>query len=257
MAKGFGRAVKGKSCPDLSVPTYPLPVSQHPPIVAPDAPILEVKGVIKRYGERVVLDRVDFSIAPGERVALMGPSGSGKSTLLNCVGGIDRPDAGEVHVAGKRIDRLDHDALASLRRRTVTTIFQFFHLLPTLTASENVALPLQLLGIKSAECDRRVAELLGSVGVDHRADALPEQLSGGEMQRVAIARALAPEPSVILADEPTGNLDSTTGESILDLLESLSDRLGCALLLVTHSRRAARICHRTLLLRDGKFEGHA
>ena len=218
---------------------------------------LRVTGVTKRYGEQRVLDGVGFSVGPGERIGLMGPSGSGKSTLLNCIAGIDRPDAGEIEIAGERIDRLDGEALARLRRKSVTTVFQFFHLLPTLTAAENVAFPLQLIGADPAACDRRVAELLAAVRVDHRANALPEQLSGGEMQRVAIARALAPSPSLILADEPTGNLDSVTGETILDLLESLSEAHGYALLLVTHSMNATRICHRTLHLRDGRLEDGA
>lgn len=213
---------------------------------------LRLDGVSKRYGERLVLDSVSFSVAPGERVALMGPSGSGKSTLLNCIGGIDRPDAGGIEIAGQRIERLDGDALARLRRRAVTTIFQFFHLLPTLTAAENVAFPLQLLGIGASERERRVSELLAAVRVDHRASALPEELSGGEMQRVAIARALAPGPDLVLADEPTGNLDTATGDAILELLGQLGTERGFALLLVTHSRHAAAICGRTLQVKDGR-----
>lgn len=215
---------------------------------------LKVSGLSKRYGERLVLDDLDLVIGSGERVALMGPSGSGKSTLLNCVGGIDRPDAGEIRIAGKRIDQLDGDQLARLRRRDVTTIFQFFHLLPTLTAAENVAFPLQLLGLAEEECRSRVRDLLEATRVEHRADAFPEELSGGEMQRVAIARALAPRPALVLADEPTGNLDSATGGTILDLLEELGNTFSYALLLVTHSQRATRICHRTLRLRDGRLE---
>lgn len=219
----------------------------------PDA--LEVVSLSKQYGDRLVLDAIELSIRPGERVALMGPSGSGKSTLLNCVGGIDRPDSGEIRVSGQRIDQLAGDELAAIRRQKITTIFQFFHLLPTLTAEENVAFPLQLLGLPMEEIDSRVEELLDAVQVVHRANAFPDELSGGEMQRVAIARALAPRPALILADEPTGNLDSTTGETILDLLESLGDSFAYALLLVTHSERATRICGRTLHLRDGRLVG--
>ena len=221
--------------------------------IQPDA--LEVVNLSKRYGERLVLDAIELSIRPGERVALMGPSGSGKSTLLNCVGGIDRPDSGAIRVSGERIDQLAGDELAAIRRRKVTTIFQFFHLLPTLTVEENVAFPLQLLGVPTEEIDRRVGELLEAVQVAHRTNAFPDELSGGEMQRVAIARALAPQPALILADEPTGNLDSATGETILDLLESLGDSFAYALLLVTHSERATRICGRTLHLRDGRLAG--
>lgn len=215
---------------------------------------LNVSEISKYYGDRLVLDRVSLSVEAGERVALMGPSGSGKSTLLNCVGGIDRPDSGEIWMAGERIDQLDGDALARLRRRVVTTVFQFFHLLPTLSAWENVAFPLRLSGLSESDCRHRADSLLAAVQVAHRSDAFPDQLSGGEMQRVAIARALAPEPTLVLADEPTGNLDTTTGETILDLLESLSEAHGYGLLLVTHSERATRICHRVRRLRDGRLE---
>ncbi|MBL9154029.1 MAG: ABC transporter ATP-binding protein [Verrucomicrobiales bacterium] len=214
---------------------------------------MRLDRVTKSYGPRRVLDEVSFALGRGERVALMGPSGAGKSTLLNCIGGIDRPDSGDISVAGQSLSRLDGDGLSRLRRRAVTTVFQFFHLLPTLTAAENVAFPLQLLGVDRADRERRVAELLAAVRVDHRADAWPDELSGGEMQRVAIARALAPGPDLVLADEPTGNLDSATGDAILELLARLGDELGFALLLVTHSRHAAGICSRSLHLRDGRL----
>ncbi len=214
---------------------------------------LVVRNAHKSYGRRPVLDGVSLRVGGGERVALMGPSGSGKSTLLNCVAGIDRLDGGEIDVAGESLDSLSEEGLSRLRRRTVTTVFQFFHLLPTLSAEENIEFPLQLLGMDARERQSRVARFLEAVRVDHRAKALPEEMSGGEMQRVAIARALAPEPALVLADEPTGNLDSTTGEAVLDLIESLSGSLGFALLLVTHSREATRICNRTLHLRDGRI----
>lgn len=217
-------------------------------------PLLTLDSVRKSYGRRPILDGVSFSLQPGERVALMGPSGSGKSTLLNCIGGIDRIDGGEMHFENQSIHQLPPEDFSRLRRRKITTIFQFFHLLPTLTAAENVEFPLQLLGLDATERKGRVSDLLEAVGVDHRADAPPEELSGGEMQRVAIARALAPEPAFILADEPTGNLDTTTGESILDLIQELSESLEFALLLVTHSDEATRICQRTLHLRDGRLE---
>jgi len=219
-----------------------------------DHPLLSLQSVRKSYGRRPILDGVSFDLAQGERVALMGPSGSGKSTLLNCIGGIDRIDGGEIQLNGEPIHGLSAEGLSQMRRRRVTTIFQFFHLLPTLTAAENVEFPLQLLGIDASERSEQVAKLMASVGVDHRADAVPEELSGGEMQRVAIARALAPKPGLILADEPTGNLDTSTGETILDLIEKLSGSLGFALLLVTHSEEATRICQHTLHLRDGRLE---
>ncbi len=218
-----------------------------------DSPILEVQGVRKRYGARLVLDDVSLSVAPGERVALTGPSGSGKTTLLNCLGGVDRPDEGEIRLDGRPINRLDSEALADLRRRRIGTVFQFFHLLPTLTAAENVELPLQLAGVPARERGPRVAALLAQVGVAHRADAFPAQLSGGEQQRIAVARALVHAPALLLADEPTGNLDSANGATVLALLRELTERTRTALVLVTHSEEAAAICHRALHLRDGRM----
>ena len=212
---------------------------------------LAVTRVVKNYGARRVLDHVSFSVARGERVALTGPSGSGKTTLLNCLGGVDRTDSGEIHLLGSRIDRLDADGLNRLRRERVGTVFQFFHLLPTLSAAENVELPLQLIGVSTAERAVRVAALLERVGLTGRAHALPSQLSGGEQQRVAIARALVHRPALLLADEPTGNLDTANGENILRLLRELTDETGTALVLVTHSEEAAAICHRRIHLRDG------
>ena len=216
-------------------------------------PALAVRSIDKSYGRRKVLDGVSFEIAAGERVALMGPSGSGKSTLLNLINGIDHANGGEIEIAGQPLGAMNSDELCSLRRRSVTTVFQFFHLLPTLSVRENIEFPLQLLGAEVAQRRQRVEELVREVQLDERADALPDQLSGGEMQRVAIARALAPRPSLILADEPTGNLDSATGDTILELLESLSKRHDIALLLVTHHRAATRICSRTLDLLDGRI----
>ncbi len=183
----------------------------------------------------------------------MGPSGSGKSTLLNCVGGVDRPDEGSIVIAGEAIEGLNEEGLCRLRRKTVSTVFQFFHLLPTLSAYENVEFPLQLLGLSAGGRSERVKALLEEVGLSHRSDAMPHELSGGEMQRVAIARALAIRPRLILADEPTGNLDSATGGAILDLLESVSEKNRIAMLLVTHSSEVTRICCRTLHMRDGQI----
>ncbi len=196
--------------------------------------VLDVVSVSKNYGARRVLDGVSFRVAAGERVALTGPSGSGKTTLLNCLGGIDRPDSGSLTLNGHRIDQLDSDALARLRREQVGTVFQFFHLLPTLTAAENIELPLQLIGVAPAERKARVTALLDRVGLGPRAAALPGQLSGGEQQRIAIARALVHRPTLILADEPTGNLDSASGENILRLLRELTDETRTALVLVSH-----------------------
>ena len=196
-------------------------------------PIVRASGLRKSYEGRAILHGIDLALAPGERVALMGPSGSGKTTLLNCLGGVDRLDGGEITLCGEPLHLLKSEALAGIRRRFIGTIFQFFHLLPTLSAAENIEFPLQLLGVA------------------HRAHAFPGQLSGGEMQRVAIARALVHRPRVLLADEPTGNLDSASGALILTLLRELSDETKTALLLVTHSDEAASICHRVLHLRDG------
>ena len=228
-----------------------MPRSAHP-----SAPVLECRAVSKQYDHRPVLRDVSLQLAPGERLALTGPSGSGKTTLLNCLGGIDRPDQGTIFVAGENLTQMNGDALAALRRSRMGNIFQFFHLLPTLTVRENVEFPLLLLGVSAAERAHRAETLLQRVGVAHRADALPSRLSGGEMQRCAIARALVHSPALILADEPTGNLDSVNGANILKLLQSLTDETETALVLVTHSEEAARICHRSVRLHDGVLENH-
>ncbi|HEV2693805.1 MAG TPA: ABC transporter ATP-binding protein [Verrucomicrobiae bacterium] len=215
------------------------------------APVLCVDRVTKSYQTRCVLNQVSFRLAAGERVALVGPSGCGKTTLLNCLGGVDRADSGSIQLLGASLENLSSDDLATVRRQRIGTIFQFFHLLPTLTAFENIELPMQLLNVPARERRERGLDLLSRIKLTHRADALPGQLSGGEMQRIAIARALAHRPALILADEPTGNLDSANGENILDLLAELSTELRTAMLMVTHSTDAARICHRTLHMRDG------
>jgi putative ABC transport system ATP-binding protein len=218
------------------------------------AVLLQASDVHHSYRERAVLAGVSLRIHRGERVALTGPSGSGKTTLLNLLGGVDRPKSGRIEFDGLCLNDLDGNGLAEVRRRHFGTVFQFFHLLPTLSASENVELPLQLLGVPATERRTRVAALLDRVGVAHRADAPPGELSGGEMQRIAIARALVHRPRLLLADEPTGNLDSRNGQRILELLRELSDETGTALVLVTHSREAAAICHREVRLRDGVIE---
>jgi putative ABC transport system ATP-binding protein len=213
--------------------------------------VLSGDSLTKNYGDLRILRGVSLTIAAGERVALFGQSGCGKTTLLNCLGGVDRPDSGKIFLGDTEITKLSSDGLAALRRERIGTIFQFFHLLPTLSAFENVELPLQLLQVPLRERRKRVARLLERVHLSHRAEAFPGQLSGGEMQRIAIARALANRPALLLADEPTGNLDSANGENILRLLAEISDESQTALLMVTHSAEAARICHRILHMRDG------
>lgn len=223
-------------------------------------PLLRVRGVRKAYEGRPILRGIAFDLEAGERLALTGPSGSGKTTLLNCLGGVDRPDSGSIVCESMALETLDHDGLAEFRRRRVGTIFQFFHLLPTLTAAENVELPLQLNGEPGPQRLERVGKLLERVGVTHRRDAFPSEMSGGERQRVAIARAIAHRPDLLLADEPTGNLDSHNGANILRLLCELSEETRVALVLVTHSPEAAAICHREIRLRDGEMvpaENHA
>lgn len=216
-------------------------------------PLLEVAGVSKTYGKQAVLKNVSFSMQPGERVALMGPSGSGKSTLLNLLSGIDNPDSGQILLASNDLTQASASTLTHIRRHHISTIFQFFHLLPTLTAAENIELTLQIAGVSTQERKKRVSELLEAVELTSHADAHPDTLSGGESQRIAIARALAHRPKLILADEPTGSLDSKSGQKTLDLLKKLTERHQIALFLVTHSSEAAAACDRTLNLHDGKL----
>ena len=215
--------------------------------------MLFIEGVSKSYLSRRVLNDVSFTISPGERVALMGPSGSGKSTLLNCISGLDSPDEGTITFDGSDLTTLSIDERTLIRRSRLGSIFQFFHLLPTMTARENVALSLQLNGYSATDQKTLSEEMLGEVGVLHRADAFPREMSGGEMQRVAIARALVIKPKLLLADEPTGNLDTNNGERVLSLIESLSNAHQVALILVTHQEETTRICNRTLHIHDGKL----
>ncbi len=200
------------------------------------------------------VDGVTLVIGQGEFVALVGPSGCGKTTLLNLMAGIDRPTSGEVWLDGERLDRLSDDRLTRLRRTRVGIIYQFFNLLPTLTAWENVALPLLLDGLPGSEIESRVRRQLERVGLTHRARHWPHELSGGEQQRVAIARAVVAEPRVVLADEPTGNLDSVAGGSVLELLQALNREHRQTIILATHSEEAARRAGRIVRLRDGKIE---
>lgn len=222
--------------------------------------MIELRGVSKSYeGKRQVtaLDSVDLSIARGEMVALAGPSGSGKSTLLNLIGGLDRATRGEVLVDGAALAGLSDDELTRIRRDKIGFIFQFFNLLPTLTCLENVAIPLHLRGWPRRKIDERSRELLNLVKLGHRLEHVPDELSGGERQRVAIARALAVYPPVLLADEPTGNLDSATGQEILQLVHDVHERLGATVLMVTHDRSVADSCDRIVSLRDGRIEQDA
>ena len=197
---------------------------------------------------------VSFVLEPGEFVALLGPSGCGKSTLLHLLGGLDRPTSGRVAVDGKDLARLSEADRDLYRRRTAATVFQLFNLLPTMTALENVALPLLLDGVPPAEADGRAEKLLGEVGLAAKAGSFPWQLSGGQMQRVAVARALVASPALLLADEPTGSLDSRSGAQVLDLIAELASARGVTVLLATHSEEAARRASRTLRLRDGLLE---
>jgi ABC-type lipoprotein export system ATPase subunit len=213
--------------------------------------VLETQGLLKTYGERTILQRITLKVDAGERLALLGPSGCGKTTLLNLLGGLDRPDSGSILLDGEDISRATPQRIAQLRREKIGTVFQFFHLIPHLTVLENVVLPLQLLHWKPQEALKRAEDLILSVGLMDRIHAWPQQLSNGEMQRVAVARALAAHPRLLLADEPTGNLDRKNGESVLQLLKQLTERERTALILVTHSEAATRICNRVLRLEDG------
>jgi ABC-type lipoprotein export system ATPase subunit len=219
-------------------------------------PILRARGLEKEYGQGAglvrALDAVELDVASGETLAVMGPSGCGKSTLLHLLGGLERPSAGEVWLAGRRIDELTEKALARLRRHAIGFVFQAFHLLDELTAVENVELPALLAGRSPREARSRAVELLERVGLSDRAEHLPAALSGGERQRVAIARALSNQPLVVLADEPTGNLDSAATLEVLRLLDSLRTN-GQTLLIVTHDARIAATADRLISMRDGAF----
>jgi putative ABC transport system ATP-binding protein len=216
---------------------------------------VEVVGVRKEFGAgetRVeALRGVDLQVGSGEFVAVMGPSGSGKSTLLHLVGGLDRPSGGEVRLQGEDLSSLDDDALTLVRRRRIGFVFQFFNLVPILTAAENVALPLVIDGVHEKEAEERSRRAMEAVGIEHRAGHRPSELSGGEQQRVAIARALVSEPVLILADEPTGNLDSVSGDQVIALLRRLADEHRQTILMVTHDPEDAAVADRVVFLRDG------
>ena len=217
--------------------------------------MIELAAVTKQFeGKRrvVALDNVSLTIPRGEMVSIIGPSGSGKSTLLNLVGGLDRQSSGEVKVDGEALAGLGDDDLTRVRRDKIGFIFQFFNLLPTLSCLENVGLPLHLRGWSQKKVDERARELLNLVQLGHRVEHLPDELSGGERQRVAIARALSVYPPILLADEPTGNLDTHTGEEILSVIRDVHARLGSTVVIVTHDMTVAESCARTISLRDGR-----
>ena len=215
--------------------------------------LIQAKGVVKTYDGAAKVEAVrgiDLTVERGEFVALMGPSGSGKSTLLNLLAGLDRPTAGEVWLDGQRIDRMSEAALAKLRRRKIGVVFQFFNLLPTLSAAENVELPMLLVGNGRRAARKAAIVLLDGLGLTGKQDAAPKQLSGGQQQRVALARALANSPDLLVGDEPTGNLDSASARDVLGLLRATHER-GQTLLLVTHDARVASAADRVIEIRDG------
>lgn len=214
---------------------------------------LSISNLRKSYGTVEVLHGVELAVAAGERVALMGRSGSGKSTLLNCICGIEPFGSGSIEVAGQSLGQMTGPQLEQMRRGQIGYVFQSFHLLPTLNALENIEFPGQLIGLPRIERLARAQSLLERVGLGHRAHHRPDALSGGERQRVALARAVMNRPPLILADEPTGSLDLSSGDQILDLIEEVSQDEGIAVLLVTHDANTARICSRIVHMQDGKI----
>ena len=217
-----------------------------------NGPIVETRDLVKVYGDGAqvrALDGVDMSIAPGEFIAVMGPSGSGKSTLLNMIGALDRPTGGTVMINGENLAKIRN--LDTFRARTVGFIFQLHNLIPTLTARENIEVPMRGQSISARNRRKRSKELLGLVGLAGRMNNLPNQLSGGERQRVAIARSLANQPTIVLADEPTGNLDSQSGAEVIALMHHLNHELGTTFIIVTHDSAVARQTDRILIMRDG------
>ena len=221
------------------------------------APLLEVEALAKYYQEagraHTVLENVQLTVARGEVVALAGRSGSGKSTLLNLIAGIDVPSTGRVSIAGSEVTGLGEHQRTLFRRRHIGFVFQFFNLIPTLTVKENLLLPLELIGVGGAEADGRARRLLEQIGLAARGAAYPDRLSGGEQQRVALARALIHQPDLLLADEPTGNLDAEAGRRVIALLADLARERGMTVLLVTHSGEVAAAADRVLTLRDGRL----
>jgi putative ABC transport system ATP-binding protein len=223
----------------------------------PPTPLITLRGVTKTYreggAERLVLRSVDATICRGELCVLIGRSGSGKSTLLNLIGGIDVPTAGDIAVDGLSLARAGEASRTLFRRRHVGFVFQFFNLIPTLTVEENLRLPLELNGRRGDDATARVRSLLAEVGLAERGPAFPEELSGGEQQRVAVARALVHEPSLVLADEPTGNLDLETGRQVIDLLDRLTRRAGRTMVMATHSPEVVGLADRIFRLQNGRL----
>ena len=216
---------------------------------------LDVRKVFKQgENEIIALAGISLDIAKGSFAVIMGPSGSGKSTLLHLIGGLDRPSSGELLVDNRLVGQMADDQVTLFRRKKIGFVFQFFNLLPSLTALENVALPLVLDGRARLDAESRAAVLLKKVGLETRKEHLPEELSGGEIQRVAMARGLVFDPPILLADEPTGNLDSKNGNAILSLLRQISKEDGCTVVMVTHSEEAAAFGDRRIYLRDGRIE---
>lgn len=213
--------------------------------------LTRVSKVFEGKRKAVALENVSLEIGKGEIVAIVGPSGSGKSTMLNLIGGLDRPTGGYISIDGEQLGSLNDDDLTRVRRDKIGFVFQFFNLLPTLNCMENVALPLHLRKWPRKKIEDRAKELLNLVQLGHRMEHLPDELSGGERQRVAIARALSVYPPILLADEPTGNLDTQTGKDILELIRGLHAQLGSTILIVTHDLEVAGRCPRTVALRDG------
>jgi lipoprotein-releasing system ATP-binding protein len=221
------------------------------------ATMLRCEKLVKHFQEGdykvEVLNGVDLSVAPGERVAIVGSSGSGKSTLLHLLGGLDTPTSGEVYVHGEALNRMSDAARGVMRNRSIGFVYQFHHLLPEFTAVENVAMPLLIGGMDPAEAEAKSVELLGKVGLSLRLTHRPSKLSGGERQRAAVARALIHRPAVVLADEPTGNLDAHTGEQVYQLMLELNREMGTSLVLVTHDVKMAERAQRVLHLQDGRL----
>jgi putative ABC transport system ATP-binding protein len=221
-------------------------------------PLVVADALEKTYAEGATpvaaLRGVSLTLEAGDFVALTGPSGCGKSTLLHLCGAMDRPSAGRLTLDGQDVAALDDNALTRLRRDRIGFVFQFFNLLPTLTIRDNIALPCLLAGVKATEAEARAAALATRVGIAHRLDHYPQQVSGGEAQRAAIARALVHEPALVIADEPTGNLDSANGASVLALLSDLNRELGVTMLLATHAAEVAAAARRTLRMRDGQLD---
>ena len=220
--------------------------------------MIELKDVSKVFSGKTsftALANINLTIEKGDMVSIVGPSGSGKSTLLNLVGTLDHPSTGEIHIEGQLLSRLTDDERTRMRGDKIGFVFQFFHLLPTLGALQNVCIPLHVRGWPRKKAEARARELLRLVQFDGKEERLPDELSGGERQRVAIARALASYPPILLADEPTGNLDTQSGKEIVRLISDLHKKLGATVLIVTHNEEVAQGCSRTIVLRDGRIVG--